>query len=132
MPSPPPPQSPLLVLVPLLVLLLLSPSISGRPVTVILTSRGTNDRLTPQTPIDISSTPAVSSSSSGIGVMAATVTIDKKVTFQRILGFGGAFTEATAYTMAQLRPDLQNEILQVRTSTPTLFFRKRRHYCSRW
>ena len=41
----------------------------------------------------------------------AVVTLDPQRSFQRVLGFGGAFTEASAYVFSQLSPSAQREFL---------------------
>ncbi len=40
------------------------------------------------------------------------LTLKKEERYQRIIGFGGAFTEAAAYTFSRLKPALQNDILK--------------------
>ncbi|KAH3755973.1 glycoside hydrolase family 30 protein [Pelomyxa schiedti] len=40
-----------------------------------------------------------------------TVAVDTSQTYQQILGFGGAFTEAASYVFSLMNPDVQQEIL---------------------
>lgn len=41
-----------------------------------------------------------------------TITVDEKKTFQEILGFGGALTDAACYTINRMPEDAKNQILQ--------------------
>ncbi len=41
-----------------------------------------------------------------------TIQLNKEKTFQNIIGFGGAFTEAAAYTLSQVTTNLREEVLQ--------------------
>ena len=43
--------------------------------------------------------------------MGETITIDETKTYQSITGFGGSFTEATAYTLSKLSPDKRAEVI---------------------
>ncbi len=72
-------------------------------ISLVQTARETEDRLTPQPtltfqPIRTELTPSV--------------LVDTQKTFQEILGFGGAFTEAAAVNMNKMSPDRQAEILK--------------------
>lgn len=42
----------------------------------------------------------------------ATVTLNPQQTYQTVEGFGGAFTEAAAYTLSRMRPELRAEVLR--------------------
>lgn len=68
---------------------------------VVLTSKGTDDRLAEKEDIQFGS------NNSG----SANVKVDASKTYQKILGFGGAFTEATAYTLAQVSEDKRQEVI---------------------
>lgn len=41
-----------------------------------------------------------------------TITLNKAKRYQSIIGFGGAFTEATARTISEMRPELQEQIIE--------------------
>ncbi|WLR54810.1 glycoside hydrolase family 30 protein [Mesobacillus subterraneus] len=41
-----------------------------------------------------------------------TIFIDPEKKYQEIIGFGGAFTEATAYTLSQITPDKRQEVIE--------------------
>jgi glucosylceramidase len=45
------------------------------------------------------------------GSSLPTITVDSAVKYQTIVGFGGAFTEATAYNLDKIGPQKKNEIL---------------------
>ena len=94
----------------------------AREVQVVQTSKGTNERLAVKAPLQMITVTTSGSEGSHHDGHAlkrealkreATVVVDKSVRYQSVLGFGGAFTEATAYVMSQLKPELQNEIVQV-------------------
>lgn len=70
----------------------------------IATIRSTSDRLTRQ--------PDISFQPDSQVPLNWTLTYHFNVTYQRIHGFGGAFTEAACYTIKQLPQDLQEEILE--------------------
>ncbi len=79
---------------------------TGRKLEVHLTARDTDDRLAalPALPLR-----------EGTGAPAAghaVVTLDPDQTYQTIVGFGGAFTEAAAYTLSRMRPELRDEVLK--------------------
>ncbi|MHC5116837.1 MAG: glycoside hydrolase family 30 protein [Planctomycetota bacterium] len=44
--------------------------------------------------------------------MGETITIDASKTYQSITGFGGSFTEASAYTLSKLTPDKRAEVIK--------------------
>ena len=71
-------------------------------VKVIQTSKTTGDRLTEK-------------QSLALGVQSTenvTLTVNLDKTFQNIIGFGGAFTEAAAYTLARMEPEKRQEIVK--------------------
>ena len=74
----------------------------GRTVRCILTARDTGARLSEQPP------PAQQSGVAGL----PSVTVDTSVTFQRIEGFGGAFTEAAAVNWLALDASLREQVLE--------------------
>ena len=77
---------------------------SGRRVEVIVTARDTADRLSPQPPLRL--TP-VQTPPAG-----TTLQVDASKTYQGIVGFGGAFTEAAAYALSQVSPEKRAEALR--------------------
>lgn len=70
---------------------------------IIRTARDTGDRLTPQ--------PAVPFEQDG-GSDLQSIFVDTAKRYQTIVGFGGAFTEAAAYTFSLMNPDAQSAILK--------------------
>lgn len=70
------------------------------------TSKETTDRLTEKEPLPISGVPGTPDTTTG-----TVVTVDLDTTFQKILGFGGALTQSSAYVFAQLPSDLQAEVM---------------------
>ena len=76
----------------------------NRKVTIILTAKDTNNRLTAKKPVTLSTSNTTKSS--------ATIEIDDSKTFQTITGFGGAFTEASAYTLSRMSPDKRSEAIK--------------------
>ncbi len=66
-------------------------------VKVVLTAKETTDRLTDKEPLKFDE-----NSSRRLPNIVA---IDESKTYQEIEGFGGAFTEATAYTLSRMSPD---------------------------
>ncbi len=71
-------------------------------IRVVLTAKDTDDRLSEQAPAPFGAADRPA---------GATVTIDDEQTFQSIVGFGGAFTEAAAYTLARMSPERRAEAL---------------------
>ena len=72
-----------------------------RPCRCFLTARDGGYRLTER--------PATAAAGSA---PRASVTVHTETTYQTLLGFGGAFTEAAAVTWLRLSPDRQEELLQ--------------------
>ena len=72
-------------------------------VQVILTARDTDARLTRQD--DLHFVPDES------GQELKLINVHPDVTYQEIEGFGGAFTEAAAYTLSRISPDLRQEVI---------------------
>ena len=72
-------------------------------VRLVQTAFGTPDRLSTKQPLVWGPNSFASSS---------TITIDRTKRFQKIIGFGGAFTEAAAYNFALLPADQQEFVLQ--------------------
>ncbi|WLR43930.1 glycoside hydrolase family 30 protein [Bacillus carboniphilus] len=70
---------------------------------VILTAQNTEDRLTEKEPLQLKET----SSEKQVDIE-----IDSNETYQEILGFGGAFTEAAAYTLSQMSEDKRKEAIE--------------------
>ncbi|MYL32004.1 glucosylceramidase [Pontibacillus yanchengensis] len=71
-----------------------------RTVKQIVTARDTEDRLTEKETVSFTS-----------DNQEADICIDPSITYQSIFGFGGAFTEATAYTLSQMSEDKRAEVL---------------------
>eukprot|EP01121_Diplochlamys_sp_Union-15-3_P022547 TRINITY_DN9640_c0_g1_i2.p1 TRINITY_DN9640_c0_g1~~TRINITY_DN9640_c0_g1_i2.p1 ORF type:complete len:619 (-),score=106.86 TRINITY_DN9640_c0_g1_i2:4-1860(-) len=71
-------------------------------IRVVLTQRETSNRLTPQA--DLVFGPDFTASD--------VIEVYEQDTFQEVFGWGGAFTEAAAVTFYQLRPDLQQRVLE--------------------
>jgi glucosylceramidase len=70
-------------------------------IKVVVTSKNTNDRLTEKEALTLSA-----QSSGNIDLL-----LDESQQYQEIVGFGGAFTEATAYTLAQMTADKRQEAI---------------------
>lgn len=70
-------------------------------VRTILTSKDTGDRLTEKEFL-----PLVDYNGEG------DFTVHTKEQYQTILGFGGAFTEAAAYTLSQISPEKRDEVIK--------------------
>jgi glucosylceramidase len=81
----------------------MSKSSEKHSITVVITAKDTQDRLTTKTQVELSPSDANSSN---------IIQIDTSKTFQQIEGFGGAFTEAAAYTLSRLSPDKRQEALK--------------------
>ena len=71
-------------------------------VKVVQTAKDTEDRLSEKESLSFSS---VESNDE------ASIEINRDKKYQEILGFGGAFTEATAYTLAQMPDDKREEVI---------------------
>ena len=72
-------------------------------VNLVQTAENTLDRLTPKTPLAFTTNSTQQSN---------VVTINHSKTFQEIIGFGGAFTEAAALNFHLLNPTLQEQIIE--------------------
>lgn len=71
-------------------------------VKLIQTAKDTNDRLSEKGTFNFES-----KKSDG-----AVLSIDGTKTYQKIIGFGGAFTEAAAYTLSKMEPEKREEIVK--------------------
>lgn len=69
----------------------------------ILTSKDTKDRLAEKEGLNFTT-----EKKEGL----ASIKIDASKAYQRILGFGGAFTEATAYTLSRISEDKRKEAIE--------------------
>jgi len=88
----------------LIVFLIFLISVSNQTnVKVIQSAKDTGDRLTQKSDISFQSDDRING--------PLIIEIDTKTTYQKILGFGGAFTEAAAFTYSQLNPVIQKMIL---------------------
>ncbi|MHC5091762.1 MAG: glycoside hydrolase family 30 protein [Planctomycetota bacterium] len=72
-------------------------------VKVIVTAKDTDERMTEREPIAFGEVAIA---------MGETITIDASKTYQSITGFGGSFTEASAYTLSKLTPDKRAEVIK--------------------
>jgi glucosylceramidase len=77
---------------------------AGRKLEVHVTARDTGERLTAR--------PALPLRKGVTGAAKTVITLDPQQTFQSIEGFGGAFTEAAAYTLSRIRPELRSQVLR--------------------
>ncbi|MCA0989301.1 glycoside hydrolase family 30 protein [Guptibacillus algicola] len=73
-----------------------------KTITHIQTARDTGDRLQVKEPVSFTSAPADD---------AVQLSINTEKTFQTIMGFGGAFTEASAYSLSLISKEKRDEIL---------------------
>lgn len=71
-------------------------------IKVVLTSKNTNDRLTEKQSLKFSK-----SENTPIDIK-----LNSKKTYQSIVGFGGAFTEAAAYTLSRISKDKRDEVIK--------------------
>lgn len=74
------------------------------PISIVQTCQSTGDLLAPQPPSAFD--PAAGPVS---GALALNVT--RTTTFQQLIGFGGAITDAVAHVYADLHADLQQQFL---------------------
>jgi len=72
------------------------------PINVVQTTQANSDRLTPKAQINWQNGATGDQS----------VTVNPSQTYQSILGFGGAITEAASTTFSQLSSSLQNQIIE--------------------
>jgi len=73
---------------------------NGAKVNIVQSARDTGQKLSPVTPIYFANkNPSV-----------PTLQINSSATFQKMLGFGGAFTEASAYVYSLMSPGIQKQI----------------------
>lgn len=70
---------------------------------IILTSKDTKDRLAEKEPLNFTT---------GNKEDLPSIKIDISKSYQSILGFGGAFTEATAYTLSRISEDKRREVIE--------------------
>ena len=73
-----------------------------KTITQIQSARDTGDLLQVKEPISIASESNPD---------AIEINIDPSITYQKVLGFGGAFTEATAYSLSLINEEKRNEII---------------------
>ncbi|WP_163192431.1 glycoside hydrolase family 30 protein [Clostridium thermarum] len=71
-------------------------------VKVILTSKNTEDRLSEKESLSFESKAG----------KAVDIQLDPTKTYQSIIGFGGAFTEAAAYTLSRMSEDKRQEVIE--------------------
>ncbi|MCK8485732.1 glucosylceramidase [Paenibacillus sp. MBLB2552] len=70
----------------------------------VLTSRDSADRLQPQGEL--------TTQSGAVAGAGRKLKVLPKQTFQTVMGFGGAFTEATAYTLSRISPEKRDEVIR--------------------
>jgi hypothetical protein len=89
-------------------------------VQVFLTSEAHHDRLSPMSASDFRERGIIIDSFSfesgdlpatASGLARATVKVDRNIQFQKIIGFGGAFTEASAYNYFKLSPATRKKFM---------------------
>ncbi len=71
-------------------------------VQTVVTAKDTGERLTPKEAIVFSPR---------MGSGAADVELSPELEFQKMIGFGGAFTEAAAYTLSRMSPEKRAEVI---------------------
>lgn len=80
--------------------------INGQNVRIIQTARDTGDRLAEQAPIPFRT------DKESLEMEMQLINVYEDLEFQEIEGFGGAFTEAAAVTLAKMSPAKQEDILK--------------------
>ena len=78
-----------------------------KTIDVFTTCRDTDDRLTEKEPVPFSTDKP--------DIEQQLINIHPDVTFQTVEGFGGAFTEAGAVTLAKMSPQKRSEIIAFRS-----------------
>ncbi|MEF2967621.1 glycoside hydrolase family 30 protein [Paenibacillus sp. M1] len=71
----------------------------------VLTSRDSGERLEQKGELPAR---AIASAETGIGK----IRVNPNQTYQTVIGFGGAFTEAAAYTLSRISPDKRREVIE--------------------
>ena len=79
----------------------------ARSIEVFLTAKGTPHRLATQRRV-----PLTPESRRTAARACGVVSVDPSKTYQTIEGFGGAFTEAGAYTLSRVSPEIRSEALR--------------------
>lgn len=75
---------------------------NAKQVKVILTAKETGDRFSEKEPVSFSSDQAPS---------ATHIELDPERKYQEMIGFGGAFTEAAAYSLSLISPEKREEVI---------------------
>ncbi|MFL8937341.1 glycoside hydrolase family 30 protein [Rossellomorea oryzaecorticis] len=70
---------------------------------VILTAKETGDRLSKKEPVSFST---------GLDAAGTHIELDPGLKFQEMIGFGGAFTEAAAYSLSLVSPEKSAEVIK--------------------
>ncbi|MCA1054369.1 glucosylceramidase [Rossellomorea aquimaris] len=70
---------------------------------IILTAKETGDRLAKKEPVSFSD---------AVEPAGTHIKLDRSRTFQEMIGFGGAFTEATAYSLSKISPEKRDEVIK--------------------
>jgi glucosylceramidase len=82
---------------------------SSRFIKVFQTAKGTNDRLSEKPSLEFDEIPSERFNDNRL----SSIVLDANKKFQTILGFGGAFTEASAVTFYKLSPQKRQKIIEV-------------------
>lgn len=82
----------------------------GREIKIIQTAKNTNDRLNKKESLDFKEEKLTAENSEAENVNL--IKINRENKFQSILGFGGAFTEAAAYTLAQISKKNRDQVIK--------------------
>lgn len=79
--------------------------IISKNIRIIETARDTEARLTEKEPLQFNDVEMINNNK-------PLIELDSSQKYQEILGFGGAFTEAAAHTLAQISPDKRKEVIE--------------------
>ncbi len=79
--------------------------IISKNIRIIETARDTEARLTEKEPLQFNDVEMINNNK-------PVIELDSSQKYQEILGFGGAFTEAAAHTLAQISPDKRKEVIE--------------------
>ncbi|MCK4560012.1 MAG: hypothetical protein KAV45_09535, partial [Calditrichia bacterium] len=82
---------------------------SSRFIKIFQTAKGTNDRLSEKPSLEFDEIPSERFNDNRL----PSIVLDANKKFQTILGFGGAFTEASAVTFYKLSPQKRQKIIEV-------------------
>ena len=83
----------------------------GQQILFTLTAENTSDRLTPQTPLQFTTTSIGNDEQNSSN--KTTLTINQTQSFQTIEGFGGAFTDSAAHVFSTMPTSVQDELIEM-------------------